>query len=450
MNEQYRTFWDEDIETMPSSRSQELFDKPRLIERLQWAFDRSLFWNDKFTRAGLSKQDIKNGFSIADLPFTEKNELLQDQIQHPPYGRLCAVPMTDISRVHRTSGTTARPLYIVLTARDVQHTHEAGARAFWCAGVRPDDTVVHCLNYCLWSGGVSDHISLERTGAAVIPFGVGNSRFLLEMMLQLKPTAISCTPTYLNTLAELLDKEFQRKPRELGLCKGLFGGEPGLQNPGTRSALENTWGIEAIDANYGMSDVLSIFGSECRERNGLHFHGQGIIWPELIHPDTGKNIPIQSGAVGELVLTTLLREGQPLFRLRTHDIAEIVGDGSCRCGRTGFRFLILGRSDCMITVKGVNVFPDALHDFFVRYLEQLTGEYRVVLTHAGPYDALPVQVETKASCRGRARGALKHSLEDLVRKTLSVRIEIEWVEEGTFPRGEGKTSRLVRSFRSEP
>jgi phenylacetate-CoA ligase len=450
MSDQYKTLWDEQIETLPSDRLQETIEQPRLLERLRWAFERSPFWRDKFLRAGLSLRDVKNGFPITALPFTEKDELLQDQIQHPPYGWLCSVPMTDILRVHRTSGTTARPLFIVLTALDVQHTLEAGARAFWCAGVRPDDTVVHCLNYCLWSGGLTDHLSLEKTGATVIPFGVGNSRFLLETMLQLKPTAISCTPTYLNTLAELLDKEFQRKPRELGLRKGLFGGEPGLQNPGTRTVLENTWGIEAVDANYGMSDVLSIFGSECRERNGLHFHGQGIVWSELIHPDTGESIPIRSGAVGELVLTTLLREGQPLFRLRTHDIAKIVGADGCRCGRSGFRFLILGRSDNMITVKGVNVFPDALHDIFFRYPEQLTGEYRMVLKHEGPYDLLDVQVEARASCADRERETLKHEMEGIVRRTLSVRIEIEWVGERTFPRGEGKTSRLVRAFRSQP
>ena len=177
MSDQYKTLWDEGIETLPGDRLRETIEQPRLIERVQWAFERSAFWRDKFSRAGLSPRDVKDGFPITGLPFTEKDELLQDQIQCPPYGRLCSVPMTDILRVHRTSGTTARPLYIVLTERDVQHTLEAGARAFWCAGVRPDDTVVHCLNYCLWSGGLTDHLSLEKTGATVIPFGVGNSRF---------------------------------------------------------------------------------------------------------------------------------------------------------------------------------------------------------------------------------------------------------------------------------
>jgi phenylacetate-CoA ligase len=436
--------WNEPIESLSLEDVWRTVGRPRFVQQVRAAWEASAFWRETFSKHDLRASDLDDGLELSALPFIEKRDLLDDQSAHPPFGTMCAVPLSSIRRVHQTSGTTSRPLYVALTANDVANTIDVGARAFRCAGLRPDDVVVHCLNYCLWSGGLTDHLCLEETGATVIPFGVGNSRLLLETIQRIQPTAISCTPTYLNTLAELLAAEFDREPRELGLKKALLGGEPGLQSPGFRKALEDRWGVEAIDANYGASEVLSIFGSECRERTGLHWHGYGVLHCELINPDTRETVSIEPGAVGELVFTTLLREAQPLFRYRSHDVVQVTGVGPCGCGRNGFRFLVLGRSDNMVIVKGVNVFPEALQQVFSRYADQLTGEYRVVLRQPGPYDRLPVEVEARRALAPAERDVLKARLERHVRQSLVVNVELTWVEEGTLPKGEGKTARLVR------
>ncbi|MEE9295697.1 MAG: AMP-binding protein [Phycisphaerae bacterium] len=431
--------WDRSIETMSPAELHDRLEVPRLRRQLIHTFDNSPFWRDRFDTAGITRGDLDNGIDFESFPFTEKRELLLDQVNHPPYGRLPAVSHDDIRRVHRTSGTASRPFFTLLTGRDVETTVEAGARAFWCAGLRPADTVVHCLSYCLWSGGVTDHLCLERTGATVIPYGVGNSRYLLELIQTLKPTAISCTPSYLERLAELLVNEMGVTPASLSLRKGLFGGEPGVSDPNFRSAIERQWGIQAVDANYGMSDVLSIFGSECRYRSGLHFHGAGILLPELIDPSTMHAVPIQGGARGELVLTHLMRQAQPLIRFRTGDVVRILAVGDCHCGRSGFRFAVLGRCDDMIVVKGVNLFPHAFRDVLARFSDRLTGAYRVVLDDQMPRRFVRLRVEVRSSVEDHRRAELARTVERSIRDTLQVQARITWAQEGSLGRNQGKT-----------
>ncbi len=415
---------------------------PWLPAQLHHAFGHSVFWRERFEAAGITPRDFDDGFDLTVLPFIEKSDLLADQAEHPPFGRLLAVPQSDIVRVHRTSGTTSRPFFTLLTERDIEATTEAGARAFRCAGVTPDDTVVHCLSYCMWSGGVTDHLCLERTGATVVPFGVGNSKYLLEVIQAIRPTCISCTPSYLARLAELARRELGIEPAELGLEKALLGGEPGVQNPSFRRAVEAEWGMEAIDANYGMSDVLSIFGGECRCRQGLHFHGAGILLPELIDPRTLDALPLAPGVRGELVLTHLVREAQPLFRFRSRDVIEILGVADCPCGETGFRFAVLGRSDDMIVVRGVNVFPAAFGECVARFPEQLTGAYRLLREGAEPLQSATLKVEVRGTVDGRQRDVLLPRLEAEIRQDLSVRAHVLWTEEGSLDCGERK-ARLI-------
>ncbi|MFQ5414432.1 MAG: phenylacetate--CoA ligase family protein [Phycisphaerae bacterium] len=461
--------WDPRCEAMSPSQLHETVELPRLRQQLRHAVRHSPFWRDRFAAAGLTAGDFDEhaahdgATGVVDapgparcaggdgaavlarlhtVPLLDKQALLDDQRADPPYGRLPAVPRARIRRVHRTSGTTSRPFFALLTERDIATTVEAGARAFWCAGVRPDDTVVHCLNYCMWSGGVTDHQCLERTGATVVPYGVGRSRELVRIIQTLKPTAISCTPSYLYRLAEVLAAEFDVAPAALGLRKGLLGGEAGLQHAGTRDALERAWGIEAVDANYGMSDVLSIFGSECAYRTGLHFHGQGIILPELIDPHTAAAVPMRAGVVAELVLTHLQREAQPVIRLRTRDVVKIVGTDACACGRRGPRFVVLGRSDDMLVVNGVNVFPTAFGDVLAAFPGELTGAYRVAADQGAPCRRVHLKVEVRPTVGSDARAALARRLQARIRDTLSVGADITWVGGGCLERSEGKT-RLV-------
>ncbi|MBL0320643.1 MAG: phenylacetate--CoA ligase family protein, partial [Alphaproteobacteria bacterium] len=171
-----RSMWNQAVETMPPLNLEREFVRPRLALALRHAFERSPFWRERFTAAGVESSELTVDFDLSRLPVVSKVDILADQAAHPPYGSLLAVSQEDLCRIHRTSGTTSRPLFITLTLEDVVQTLEAGARAFVCAGVKPTDTIIHCLNYCMWSGGLTDHLCLEQTGATVIPFGVGNSR----------------------------------------------------------------------------------------------------------------------------------------------------------------------------------------------------------------------------------------------------------------------------------
>jgi phenylacetate-CoA ligase len=237
----------------------------------QWRHVRS---NSAFYRAKLNRRlpEELDLDALRQLPFTDKEELRQSQERCYPFGDYICCREEQIVRLHRTSGTTGRPLQLANSRRDVETIAWIGGRAMFAAGARPGDRVVHCLNYCLWTGGVTDHLTLEAAGACVVPFGVGNAERLLETIVDLRITAISCTPSYPSLLEELL-RSANRRPRDLGLRLGLFGGEAGLDNPEFRQNLEATWGFGVRNANYGMSEVLSNLASQCERTNDLHFHG---------------------------------------------------------------------------------------------------------------------------------------------------------------------------------
>lgn len=261
--------WNPDSETLsPAQRAAR--EENALARQFAYVMAHSAFYQHKLRGAS----GISTRAELTALPFTEKDELRASQEAHPPFGDYLAAPPETLARVHKTSGTTGRPLYIALTARDIETTHECGARAYVCAGLGRGDRVIHCLNYQLWAGGVTDHLSLERTGATVIPFGVGNTHVLLRTIRDLQVNAISSTPSYLVHLADIVRAELGVEPHELGLRKGFFGGEPGLQNPNVRGAMERTWNLRAMDANYGMADVLSIFGAECARRDRARTGGK--------------------------------------------------------------------------------------------------------------------------------------------------------------------------------
>ena len=437
----------DDVELLGPQEVWAQVDAPRLARQLSYTVERSGFYREKYTREGLSPAQAADPAGFLRLPFTEKAEILAEQEAHPPFGRLATGDdPTPLRRVHSTSGSSGRPFVVVLTEADIQATLEAGRRAFRCAGLGPGDTVVHCLNYCLWAGGVTDHLSLEATGATVIPFGVGHTKLLIETIRALRPNAISCTPSYMSRLEVVLREEFGLGPRDLGLKKALFGGESGLQNPAVRRQIEETWGLRAVDANYGMADVLSIFGSECEARQGLHFHGQGLLHLGLIDPASGAPAPLQAGQVGEMVLTNLRRQAQPLIRFRTRDVIRIVGTDACSCGRRSMRFLVVGRSDEMIVVRGVNVFPSAVGSLLADHREWFSGEFEFVLDAPPPIERPLLRVELSGACAAEQIPQAERALLALCRGGLSFTPRLEFLPFGQFPRTEGKTKRVRRSY----
>ncbi|HEY5597695.1 MAG TPA: hypothetical protein VIK47_02715, partial [Kiloniellales bacterium] len=341
----------------------------------------------RFYRALLGNRKLTGKLpELADIPLTDKEMIRKDQREHPPFGSYLASDADAISRVHRTSGTSGIAMNLALSRRDAVLTAAVGGRAQAAAGLGPGHRVVHCLNYQLWMGGYTDHSTLEATGATVVPYGVGGSEGLIRAIRELGVTAISCTPSYPAVLEQVIADRFPGlAPRDLGLQLGLFGGEPGLDEPAFRQRLEDTWGFAARNANYGVSDVLCNFAGQTDVCNDLHFVALDVLYPELIDPRDGGRKPWAEGESGELVLTHLAKECQPLIRFRTGDIVTLTGTGRAACGRTAPRFRVVGRSDDMIVVRGLNMFPAMIAGVINQFAE-LSGEYRIVLDRPPPYD----------------------------------------------------------------
>ena len=376
------------------------------------------------------------------LPLCDKAMLRESQAAHPPFGDYLAAVPEFVVRLHRTSGTTGQAMNIAQTQADAAQTAEIGARSFQAAGLTLGTLTIHCLNYQMWMGGVSDHLALEAAGATVIPFGVGDSALLVRTILDLKVTAIHCTPSYPAALERTIAGHFPGlAPRDLGLRLALFGGEAGLDNPSFRGRLESVWGFTARNANYGVSDVFSNFASQCWANNDLHFLGDDVLHAELIEPESGDPMPWQEGASGELVLTHLAREAQPLVRFRTNDVIAITGTGPCACGRWAPRFRVLGRSDDMVVVRGINVFPTAVGGVIAGF-EALSGEFRIRLKGGGPYDRLPVEAELAEGAE--ASDALAARVADAIKSRLHASASVTVLPPAALPRTGGKTQRLIR------
>ena len=383
--------------------------------------------------------------ALESLPLTDKEMLREDQRRHPPFGSYLACEPTRIRRVHRTSGTTGTAMNLALSHADAEMTASVAARAQSAAGLGPGYRVVHCLNYQLWMGGYSDHAGLEATGATVVPYGVGASEGLVRVIRELGIDAISCTPSYPKVLEQVIDEKFPRlQPRDLGLRLGLFGGEPGLDEPAFRRRLEETWGFEARNANFGVSDVLCNFAAQTGLCEDLHLVACDVLYPELVDPQNGERLPWRAGERGELVLTHLAKEAQPLVRFRSGDIIDLTATDTAACGRTAPRFRVAGRSDDMVVVRGLNLFPAMIAGVLNRFAE-LSGEWRSTLEHAPPYDYLPLEAELGREIDDEAGLAL--AIERELKAQLGASATVRLLAPGSLPRSEGKTRNVIRNYR---
>ncbi|WP_323037370.1 phenylacetate--CoA ligase family protein [Pararhodobacter sp.] len=414
---------------------QAAWDRQRAYVRENSVFYRNLW-------AGVPPpEDLRD---LPALPLSDKSQLRVSQADHPPFGTYLAADRTQAVRLHRTSGTTGQAMNLALSARDCRVTEIVGGRAQRLAGLGPGHTVVHCLNYQMWMGGLTDHLTLQETGALVIPFGVGSTELLVRTILEVGVTAISCTPSYPAVLERVIAERFPGlAPRDLGLKLGLFGGEAGLDDPALRARLHDTWGFAPRNANFGVSDVFSNFAAQCPDDTRLHFLAADVLYPELIDADTGAPLALVPGATGELVLTHLLRDCQPLVRFRTGDIIAIDETEPCRCGCTGFRFRVVGRSDDMIVVRGLNVFPTMV-GAVVSGIAALTGDFRIVLTTPPPHDVLPVHVELATEHPPGA--GLAEQIARQFKQALGVTAKVTVLPKGSFEVTEGKTRRVIRSY----
>jgi phenylacetate-CoA ligase len=424
-------YFDERMETMPHAWTRRL-EEELLAEQVERCWENAPFYRRKLAAAGLRPEHVHRLDDLRLVPFTTKEELRESQAADPPFGDfVCADPI-ELVRVHLSSGTTGKPLVLAYTEKDVRTSAQIGARAFWACGARPDDVVLHCLSYGFYTGGLSDHGAMEATGATMVPVGLGQTARLLELWGDLRPTALFSTLTYPAYLAEAAAEQ-GIEPRSLGLRKLLVTGEPGGQMAATRRWLEDEWDA-AVGDSYGLSDVWGTLAGECEERDGLHFCGQGATLVELVEPDGGDPVEIEPGAEGELVFTHLDREASPVLRFRSRDLAT-VADVECPCGRTGPRFRVVGRSDDMFRVRGVNVFPSAVEELL---REQGLDRFAILL------ERFPVEPPVAILVEGVDRR------EEEVAEALRVRLGFTCVVRATtLPRAEGKTKRLYRLYAGE-
>ncbi len=389
---------------------------------------KSPFYRELYKQEGFDK--------LEDVPMMSKRDLLADQAVHQPFGSNLCVERDRLARIHRTSGTTNRPLLLALTEHDLDAVTSVGSRGFKISGMQPDEIVFNCMNYSMWMGGFTDHASLERTGAAVVPYSVGNTEALVALLLEFDAPSLHSTPSYLNIIKRVLKEKFGKEPKDLGLRAGYFGGEPGMQNKAFRQRIEEEWDMRAMNANYGMSDVMSMVGSEGLDRDGLHYLPGPHLHLELMDTD-GNLVPVQKGAIGEAIFTNLNKECQPVIRYRSGDIFHIISEVD-RSNGLDFRFNIAGRADDMLVVKGINFFPESLRSIIARHSE-LSGNYQIEVPSEDPIEHITVKVETAHSVADKELAEL---LQVEIRKNLFINPEIKLVEH--LSKNDNKLKSVVR------
>jgi phenylacetate-CoA ligase len=355
------------------------------LERLRSTLERVAkvpCYKDKFAASGLSPGDIHSLDDMAKLPFTTKEDLRQNY----PYG-MFAVPMRDVVRIHSSSGTTGKPTVVGYSRKDLDDWSGLVARFMTAAGVLPDDIVHIAFGYGLFTGAFGLHYGAELIGSAVIPMSGGNTERQIMILKDYEATALVCTPSYALTLADRIEKMGHDSRTYLSLKVGLFGGEPWSE--GLRREIEERLNIVATD-NYGLSEIVGPgVAGECLCKKGMHIFEDHFI-PEIIDPETGKVLP--HGEKGELVLTNIVQEAIPLIRYRTRDITRLHYD-KCDCGRTMVRMeKTMGRSDDMLIIKGVNVFPTQIEEVLFQ-VEGCEPHYQLIVERQGTLDTLEVQIE---------------------------------------------------------
>jgi phenylacetate-CoA ligase len=375
------------------------------------------------------------GRTLADLPhlpLLTKADLRESQRRRPPLGEHLCVSPEQLVRIHVTSGTTGEPVAIGFTQADHQANSDIGGEAFRTAGVSRKHTIAHCLNYSLYAGGIADHMALEASGATVVPFGVGQTQRLLELIPKLQITAMFGTLSFPAHLARRAG-ELGVEARALGLDRIVTAGEPGAGLSALRREIEEVWGAAVADT-FGMSDVWSTMAGDCAEGEGLHLSTDGHVLLEVVDPVSGEALPLEDGVHGELVWTHLRREASPLLRYRSADLGR-VWTAPCPCGRTTPRIRVDGRADDMLRVQAVNIYPSAIGEVLARH--RVLGRWAVVAT--GDPVIPPLRVYAEADETGELP-----ALAAELRQTLRSAFTATAVPRGTLPVAEHKTQIVYR------
>ncbi|HEV8584375.1 MAG TPA: phenylacetate--CoA ligase [Methylomirabilota bacterium] len=407
----------------------------RLRATLGWAAERVPFY-----AARVGGGAVRGLGDLSQLPFTRKSDLRE----HYPFG-LFAVPRAEVARIHASSGTKGKPTVVGYTTGDLDVWREVMARLFVAAGARAGDTFHNAYGYGLFTGGLGFHDGAERLGMAVVPVSSGNTARHILLLQDFRPAGLGATPSFALHIAEVLEQQ-GGDPRALGLRYGMYGAEPWTE--GMRAALERAFGCPAYDT-YGLSEIIGPGGAgECEARDGLHVADDHFL-PEIVDPASGE--PLGPGREGELVLTTLTKRATPMIRYRTGDITTLT-DAPCACGRTTARIArVKGRSDDMLVVKGVNLYPSEVEGTLLG-VEELVPHYQLVVDRTTTLARLEVQVEPAPALVERCGGfdAAHPALVDLRRRVterlaraIGLSVELTLVAPRTLPRSEGKAVRVI-------
>ncbi|MEG0033484.1 MAG: phenylacetate--CoA ligase, partial [Mucinivorans sp.] len=388
----------------------------------------------KMQELGLTPDDIRSVDDLHLLPFTTKQDLRDNY----PYG-LFAVPMSEIIRLHASSGTTGLPTVVGYTRKDLSIWAEMIARGLTAFGADKHDIFSVAYGYGLFTGGLGMHYGVENLGATVIPMSSGNTAKQIQLMHDFGPTALACTPSYAMFLGEQIEKS-QFDISEFKLRLGIFGAEPWTDN--MRRQIEEKLHIDAYNI-YGLSEIMGPgVAHECVAKNGSHIIEDHFL-PEIVEPGTLKTLPY--GTQGELVFTTLTKEGLPLLRYRTKDLCTLM-DGKCECGRTNVRMSrIVGRSDDMLIIRGVNVFPSQVESVILE-LEEFCPHYLLVVDRQGTLDTLEVQVEMQEEYYSDEISkiqSLRSKLAHRLQSVLGISADVKIVEPQTIARSEGKSQHVI-------
>ena len=428
--------YNEEFETLPREVLEALQLK-RLKQVVQRVYHTVGFYRRAFDEAGVTPDDIKTLDDLKRFPFTTKQDLRDNY----PFG-MFAVPMSSVVRLHASSGTTGRSTVVGYTKRDIDTWSELMARCFVAAGLTKNDIIHNAYGYGLFTGGLGAHYGAEKLGASVIPMSGGNTKRQIMILQDFGPTAICCTPSYALNLAEQ-GKAMGIDMKALKLRVGIFGAEPWSEK--MRQEIENALGITALNI-FGLSEIMGPgVAMECLEgRHGMHIFEDHFL-VETINPETGEVLP--PGEEGELVFTTITKEAFPLIRYRTRDISRLITE-PCRCGRTLHRMdRVMGRSDDMLIIRGVNVFPSQIEAVLLA-IEGVEPHYQLIVDRAGNLDTLEIQVEVGEQIFANADEVkvlqnMERRIVKDIKDYLGVSAKVKLVEPKTIQRFEGKASRVL-------
>ncbi|ACS80549.1 MULTISPECIES: phenylacetate--CoA ligase family protein [Maridesulfovibrio] len=426
--------FDVDKETMPREELEEL-QLRRLKQLCERVYANVPFYTNKFKELGIEPKDINSLSDLTKLPFTEK----QDLRNHYPFG-LFAVSRENIVRIHSSSGTTGKATVVGYTKRDIKNWADLMARSFAIAGATPEDSIHNAYGYGLFTGGLGAHYGAEALGATIIPVSGGGTRRQIMLLKDFGADVICCTPSYALFLHET-GKEMGIDFKKLPLRIGIFGAEPWTES--MRRDIEQKLNIKALDI-YGLSEIMGPgVAMECaEEQNGLHIMEDHFL-PEIINPETGEHV--KPGEAGELVITTLTKEGIPLIRYRTRDLTRL-NYTACRCGRTFARMQrIMGRSDDMLIIRGVNVFPSQIESILIE-TEGLSPHYQLVVERDGNLDILTVKVEISGAAFSdeiKNLQRLERKIQKTIKEFLGVTARVKLVEPKSIERSVGKAQRIL-------